>query len=54
VHDEADVRLVDAEAERAGRDHDADSARHESVLRLVALARTELAVVERDRRCRRP
>jgi len=49
MHDEADVGLVDAHAEGVGGDHHARAARHERFLRLGALARTELAVVKRDR-----
>ena len=45
MHDEADVRLVDAQAERAGRDHQPDLARHEAPLRVLAVGGAQLAVV---------
>ena len=53
VQDEAGVGLVDAQAERVGRDHDACLARHERLLRLRARGRAELAVIEAGRRRRR-
>ncbi len=46
VDDEARVGLVDAEAERVGRDHDARLARHEGFLLRMALRRAQLAVIE--------
>src|SRR5690606_33037244 len=39
MHDEADVRLVDAHAEGVGGHHDARIAAHEALLTLGALAR---------------
>jgi hypothetical protein len=49
VRDEADVGLVDAEAERVRRHHGLELARHEAVLRELALGGRELAVVEAER-----
>ena len=46
VDDEARVGLVDAEAERVGRDHHARSPGHEIVLARLALGGGEPAVVE--------
>ena len=45
MHDEADVRLVDAEAEGVGRDHPVHGPRHEGVLGRLALIVLEPAVV---------
>src|SRR5438270_2584844 len=45
VHDEADVGLVDAHPECAGRHHDPRAAAHEAFLDLLALAGGELAVI---------
>ena len=45
MHDEADVGLVDAHPECAGRHHDPRAAAHEAFLDLLALAGGELAVI---------
>src|SRR5688572_2017388 len=50
---EADVRLVDAEAECVGRDDGAELVRHEAVLRLLAVGSRHLAVIQSDRELRR-
>src|SRR4051812_2943597 len=48
MHDEADVRLVDAEPERVRCDDRGEPAFHEVVLRPSAVRSTEPAVVDTD------
>ena len=48
MDDKADVRLVDAETEGVGSDHDARVVAHERALRLLALVRGHAAVVHAD------
>src|SRR5262245_32657261 len=55
MQDVANVRLVDAHAESACRDHDEASRRlHEPTLRGSAVGGTHLAVIARDRNARAP
>lgn len=49
VNDKPHIRLVDAETERIGRDHDRLPAAHEGLLRRLALRVLHLAVVLADR-----
>ena len=49
MNDEPHIRLVDAETERIGRDHDRLFAAHERLLRRLALCVLHLAVVLADR-----
>ena len=53
MHDEAHVRLVDAHAERVGRDDRAHALVHERVLHLVAVRVVEPGVIRRGRRSAR-
>ena len=46
VDDEADVRLVDAEAERIGGDDDPDFFAHEAIVDAIAVGFLQLAVVD--------
>jgi hypothetical protein len=48
VDHEADVALVDAKAERVGRDDRLELVGHEAVLRRLAVCRRHLAVVQAD------
>src|SRR5438270_7081365 len=49
MDDEADVALVDSEAERVGRDDGLEAVGHEPVLHVLAIRRRHLAVIDAER-----